>query len=43
MTLLQLPPSAAACVLELGMSRLGEIALLADICLPTVQPPPPPT
>ena len=37
MTLLQMPPSAAACVLELGMSHLGEIALLADICQPTVQ------
>lgn len=37
MTLLQMPSSAAACVLELGMSHLGEIALLADICQPTVQ------
>jgi UDP-N-acetylmuramyl pentapeptide synthase len=36
LTLLQMPPSAAACVLELGMSHLGEIALLADICQPTV-------
>ncbi|KAK9829363.1 hypothetical protein WJX72_005414 [[Myrmecia] bisecta] len=37
LTLLELPPTAAACVLELGMSARGEIAVLAGICKPTLR------
>jgi len=37
LTLLKLPAASAACVLELGMSHLGEIAELAGICHPTVR------
>mmetsp|Transcript_12397 Transcript_12397/g.40834 ORF Transcript_12397/g.40834 Transcript_12397/m.40834 type:complete len:475 (-) Transcript_12397:1315-2739(-) len=37
LTLLRTPASAAACVLELGMSAPGEIAALAELCSPTVR------
>ena len=37
LTLLKTPPDVRACVLELGMSALGEISTLAKIARPTVR------
>ncbi|CAM6092906.1 unnamed protein product [Calypogeia fissa] len=37
LTLLKLPSTSSACVLEMGMSHAGEILLLTEIAVPTVR------